>query len=241
MIDTHCHLLPALDDGPADEPAALALASGLVAAGVTYVLCTPHFSARHPTDHAEALRAEAALVRRLEEEAIDLEIAVAAEVTPERAVSASGDELRSRSIGGRFLLVELLGDTPTVSFATVCRRLESLELAPVFAHPERCRALRRSLAALDDVRSAGALVQVVATSLTGRWGPEVEALAWRLVDTGRADILASDAHHQDHAASFRRAARLIDDRMGRNVREELTTRRPGLVVAGTHPYAAKRP
>ena len=237
MIDTHCHLLPALDDGPVDERASLDLAASLVAVGVTYVVCTPHFSTRYPTEQAEALRAESALVRRLERDSIDLEIALAAEVTPERAVAASPDELRARSIGGRFLLVELLSDTPVVSFATISRRLDELGMVPVFAHPERCRALHRSLAALDDVRKEGALVQVVATSLTGRWGTETETLAWRLVDTGRADLLASDAHRKGHAASFERAAMLVGDRLGEGVRDELTRRRPERVLAGIHPEA----
>ena len=34
MIDTHCHLLPALDDGPPGRAETLALASALQRAGV---------------------------------------------------------------------------------------------------------------------------------------------------------------------------------------------------------------
>ena len=50
MIDTHCHLLPGLDDGPATLPGSLDLARALVADGVEHVVCTPHFSRRHLTD-----------------------------------------------------------------------------------------------------------------------------------------------------------------------------------------------
>lgn len=235
MIDTHCHLLPALDDGPANERASLSVASAMLASGVRTVLCTPHFSTRYPTDHVDALRAESFLVRRLEEEGIGIEIALAAEVSPERAVAAQAEELSVRAIADRFLLVELLRDTPAVALSTICQRVLDLGLVPVFAHPERCGALRRSLAPLDDARKGGALVQVVATSLTGRWGVEVEAAAWRLVDTGRADLLASDAHHQRHATVLARAAALVEDRLGTAVRDELTLRRPGLVLAGQAP------
>ena len=237
MIDTHCHLLPQLDDGPASDRAALALASGLAASGVTFVLCTPHYSSRYPTDHVEALRQEAALVRLLESERIDLEIAVAAEVSPERAIAADPDELVARSISGRFALVELLPDTSEVSLGTISARLGELDLVPIFAHPERCRALARDLAPLDDARREGALVQVVATSLTGRWGAEVEAVAWRLVDTGRTDVIASDAHHRRHGVVLQRAAALIEDRLGETVRRELTERRPKCIVSGIHPDA----
>ena len=98
MIDTHCHLLPQLDDGPASDREALALASGLAASGVTLVLCTPHYSSRFPTDQLEALQREAALVRLLEDEGVSLELVVAAEVTPERAVATDDEQLRTRSI-----------------------------------------------------------------------------------------------------------------------------------------------
>ncbi|MDQ7086824.1 MAG: CpsB/CapC family capsule biosynthesis tyrosine phosphatase [Acidobacteriota bacterium] len=42
MIDTHCHILPALDDGAADEEAALAMARCAVEGGVKTIIATPH-------------------------------------------------------------------------------------------------------------------------------------------------------------------------------------------------------
>jgi protein-tyrosine phosphatase len=240
MIDTHCHLLPELDDGPSSDGAALALAVGLERSGVKLVVCTPHFSSLYPTDTLEALRREATLVRMLESEGVSLELALAAEVSPGRAVGADDEQLTTRSISGRFLLVELLLDTPAVTLATICERLGKLDLVPIFAHPERCRALAKSLALLDEVRRKGALVQVVAPSLLGRWGVEVETVAWRLVDTGRADLLGSDAHHRGHGSALLRAAALVADRLGDSVRYELTERRPGLVVSGVHPTEDRR-
>jgi protein-tyrosine phosphatase len=237
VIDTHCHLLPKLDDGPANPRASLALAAGLSRSGVTLVLCTPHFSSRYPTDQLEALEAEASLMRLLEAEGVELELALAAEISPERAVTADDDDLLARSIAERFLLVELLSDTPAVSVAAICERVETLGLAPILAHPERCRVLRRSFTPLDEARRGGALVQVVATSLLGRWGGDVAAAAWRLVDTGRADLVGSDAHHRGHATVLHDAAGLIESRLGESVRHELVERRPKLVVSGVHPQA----
>jgi protein-tyrosine phosphatase len=240
MIDTHCHLLPELDDGPASEDAAVALALRLSESGVSFVLCTPHYSSSYPTDRLEALARESALTRTLEERDVDLELGVAAEVSPERAVAADEGELRARCIAGQFVLVELLPDTPAVTLRTISDRLARLGLLPIFAHPERCRALADGFDPLDEARRDGALVQVVARSLLGRSGSGVHSVAWRLVDTGRADLLASDAHHRGHGKALLRAATLVGDRLGENVRQELTERRPGLVVAGVHPEARNR-
>ena len=237
MIDTHCHLLPGLDDGPSSDEGAAALAARLVESGVSLVLCTPHYSSRYPTDQGEAMSRESAFLRRLERDGVDLELTLAAEVSPERAVAAVDEELITRSIGGNFLLVELLPDTAAVTLATICERLAALDLLPIFAHPERCRALARSFDPLDEARRQGALVQVVARSLLGRWGAEIRTVAWRLVDTGRADLLASDAHHRGQGGALLRAAELVAERLGDAVRSELTVRRPGLVLSGVHPEA----
>jgi protein-tyrosine phosphatase len=42
MIDLHCHLLPGIDDGPADSAMSLAMARLAVADGIETIACTPH-------------------------------------------------------------------------------------------------------------------------------------------------------------------------------------------------------
>ena len=49
MIDVHAHVLPGLDDGPADVAEALALLRVLAAEGVTTVCATPHVTPEYPT------------------------------------------------------------------------------------------------------------------------------------------------------------------------------------------------
>ena len=231
MIDTHCHLLPGLDDGPRHEREAVELARALFADGVTEVLCTPHYASMFPTDHAEAVERHEALQMRLAADGIGLRTSLAAEVGPGFAASEPLDVLTARSIGGRYLLVEVLADSPAGFLPLVHDRLAEAGLLPIFGHPERSRALHRSLVILDHLRADGALVQVVAPSLIGRWGSDVEAAAWRIVDTGRADLLASDAHgskrRRPHLAE---AADLVADRLGPELADELTQHRPARIL-----------
>ena len=42
MIDLHCHLLPAVDDGAQNLEESLAMAEKAVEQGITHILCTPH-------------------------------------------------------------------------------------------------------------------------------------------------------------------------------------------------------
>ena len=233
MIDTHCHLLPALDDGPRHEADAVLLAGELVAQGVRRVVCTPHYSRLFPTSHAEAQERLRALEPVLRADHLELELFLAAEIGPGLAVSAPIEELLARTIDGRFAVIELLGDTSPTAVVTIAERFAEAGVRLVLAHPERCRAVQRHLAVLDPLRADGALLQVVAPSLLGRWGDEVQATAWHLVDTGRADLLGSDAHstrrRRPHLSD---ACELIAERLGDGVVSELTERRPRLVLDG---------
>ena len=200
MIDTHCHLLPGLDDGPRSHEESVALARALVADGVTRVLCTPHYSGMFPTVHSDAETRHRELRALLDAQDVALETSLAAEVGPAAAAAKPVSEVRARSI---------------------------------FGHPEQSRALHRHPTLFDGLRAEGALVQVVAPSLLGRWGPEVEAASWRLVDTGRVDLLASDAHGaRRRRPHLGEVAALVASRLGDAVAEELTVRKPQLVLDG---------
>ena len=233
MIDTHCHLLPALDDGPRDLDGALALARQLVDAGVSTVICTPHFSRRYPTTPSAARTRLIELRGALFEAAIPLKLRLAAEVSPAFVASAPGDELLARSIGG-FLLLELVSDTPAPFIATAVERLAQEGLRPIFGHPERCVAARSQPRLLDEARAEGALVQVVASSLTGRFGSETEEAAWRLLEAGSVDLLASDAHRpRPEGTHFERAVALVAERLGVAALDELTERAPAQILGAS--------
>jgi protein-tyrosine phosphatase len=234
VIDTHCHLLPGLDDGPAGETEALELARRLVEQGVRHVLCTPHYSSLFPTDHERALQQLHAFEPLLRSEEVPLTISLAAEIGPGFAASAPFEELLRRTIERRFALIEITSETSPSALPAIRDRFEEAGIRIILAHPERCRALHRHPAAFDPLRADGALLQVVAPSLLGRWGRGVEHAAWRLVDTGRADLLGSDAHGTARRRPhLREVCDLIDERLGAGVVSELTERGPASVLDGT--------
>jgi protein-tyrosine phosphatase len=225
VIDTHCHLLPRVDDGPRSEETALALARDLVADGVGVVLCTPHLSRLFSAPHSEVLRRFTSLKDALVIEEIPLGLAVAAEVSASFALSEP--------------LVELHPDTPAHFLELCTDRLAEAALLPVFAHPERCRAVQRDPSLLDSVRAGGAMTQLVAPSLIGRWGGAVEASAWELLRAGRVDLLGSDAHGiESRRCHLREAADLIEAHFGADVRTELTERQPAKLVRLEPPRGA---
>jgi protein-tyrosine phosphatase len=233
VIDTHCHLLPGLDDGPASEADCVRLARALSEEGVTRVLCTPHFSRRFPTSLTDArerldrARADLAAV------GIPLELDLAAEVSAELTLRAPSSELVSRAVAGRFLIVELVSGLPPEMPSAVAERLAAHDLEPVFAHPERWLERRGRVDLLDDLRPRGAWLQVVVPSLVGSSTPEVWETAWELVTTGRADLVGSDAHRAGgRRVRLRGLADLLDVRCGEGRRRHLLDHGPARLLAG---------
>jgi protein-tyrosine phosphatase len=141
------------------------------------------------------------------------------------------ERLLPRAIEGRYLLVELEPDTSATFLETAVERLAGERLRPVFAHPERCESVREQPRLLDEARAAGALVQVVAPSLTGRWGTTAGVAAWKLLDSGLVDLLGSDSHRPATAAThLTRAAASIEERYGAEALIDLTARAPSRLV-----------
>jgi protein-tyrosine phosphatase len=231
VIDTHCHLLPGLDDGPSTEGDAVALAEDLVRDGIVFVLCTPHFSRLFPTRQTKVLERRESLTDALAAAGVPLGISAAAEVSAALVLSEPIDELKQRSVHDRYLMVELHPDTPGTALS-VCRdRLAEAGLQAVFAHPERCRAVQREPSLLDEPRARGSLMQIVAPSLLGRWGTDVAESAWGLLRSERIDLMGSDAHGgAARRCHLLEAAELIERSFGGDVRRDLTERRPAALV-----------
>jgi protein-tyrosine phosphatase len=230
LIDTHCHLLWRIDDGPQSAISSIDLARSLVSHGVRTVLCTPHYSPRFPTRQELARERLDELRRDLAELGIPLQTELGAEIHFRLALSGSEDELRERSVG-RYAIVEIEGNAPPTTPVAVLERLAQIGLVPIFAHPERSAAVRADPSGLDEARTAGALVQVLASSLAHRRGSQVAKGAWMLLDSGRADVFASDAHAARGTASrLRGILDVLTQRYGAAAVDQLTEVKPAEIL-----------
>src|SRR5204862_3137354 len=87
-------------------------------------------------------------------------------------------------------------------------------LRPVIAHPERTEAVLDDPAVAEELAARGWALQVNASSLTGRHGPDIEELGWSLVEGGVAAVVASDGHRTTRPAHLDDAYRLARERIG---------------------------
>lgn len=194
MIDLHCHLLPALDDGPADLSGALQLAQAQARAGVSTVAATPHVSPRIPNDSARVERAVLELRTAIRAAGIPLALLAGAEVDLEQALALPDDELARLTLGDSDCL---LLEAPLTALAPLEEGVATLQgrgFAILLAHPERAPMLQRDPDCVERLVRAGVRTQITSGGLGGQFGGVVRRFAARLVDAGLAHTLASDAH-----------------------------------------------
>jgi protein-tyrosine phosphatase len=190
--ELHFHLLPAVDDGPRDEDAALALARAALADGTGRVVTTPHVRMIDFNELGDRVGRLRALLSR---HGIALEVVAGGELAPDDVAERSDPELEliaQGPTGRRWVLLEApLGPCrPDLHSASI--ELKRRGFQTVIAHPERSPQL--DPAELRDLVSGGALPQINASSLTGRHGARAERSALALARSGLAFVLASDAH-----------------------------------------------
>ena len=196
MIDLHSHILPGLDDGAVDVPAAVEMAREMAADGVTMVCGTPHVRDDYPTS-AEAMSEALEQVRRaVTAEGIAIEVRGGGEIALERLPLLEPAGRASFGLGGnpQLLLLESPYSGWLLSLPNSCAQLRIEGVVPVLAHPERNPSVQEDPSILAEVVRAGAVVQLTAASVDGRLGSRTAKCARRLLEEGLAHCLASDAH-----------------------------------------------
>ena len=195
--DLHLHVLPGVDDGPADLGEALALAADAVADGTTMAVATPHIRPGYVVDVSELPVRVAELQLALTRERIPLELRVGGELAHGMVERMSQDELETIAqgpAGARWILLEAPFPGFGPAFHDAADELRSRGFGVVIGHPERSARLGEDLGSLRREVLYGSALQVNVWTVAGRHGEEAREVALRLVREGLATIVASDAH-----------------------------------------------
>jgi protein-tyrosine phosphatase len=197
VIDVHNHLLPGLDDGPADDLGTIEMARAAVFCGLTGVVATPHVREDYPKVDAAAIAyAVGATQAQLGAAGIQLAVVGGAEVALGPATTLEDDELRALTLAGRgtLLLETPHGPLPSIFEDVVENLIERRGFRVLLAHPELNPDLQDDPSRLGALVAMGALVQLTATSLEPGGRAAHRRLARTALDRGWANVVASDAH-----------------------------------------------
>ncbi len=195
MIDLHCHLIPAVDDGPETMEGALALARAARDAGTQTIVATPHIDHRWNVGSSEVTAGVSTVRAALEEADIDLRVFAGGEIALPRLLELTDAEREPLRLGGGpYLLLESPHTPAAGSFDSFLLDLRRRGEEIVLAHPERSPPFHRRPERLVSLVEAGVLCSITAASLTGGFGRVVRSFALELLREGFVHNVASDSH-----------------------------------------------
>lgn len=196
MIDIHSHILPGMDDGPRTMNEAMDMARMAVEDGIAGMICTPHWHPMlWPNEFQAVCRAVEVMQERLCAEGVALRLWPGSELCLDAAVPQELEEGRLGSLNGRsWTLLELPGAVEPKGLEEFLWDMGQRGFRVILAHPERYDYIRRDPARLHSLISMGVAVQITASSLLGRFGPETTSLCQLLMEHRLVHFLASDGH-----------------------------------------------
>lgn len=191
MIDLHCHILDAIDDGARDADDSVAMARQAEADGIEAVCATPHIRHDHDVRIEELAERVHGLNVKLEQELVAVKVLRGGEVAETAVEGLSEEQLTLVALGaGGWILLE---PAPGPLDDSLLRRVSYLAdrgHRTIIAHPERHLSadMFERMAAL--VRE-GALIQATADFfLREQMATGMLAMA----EKGLVHVLSSDAH-----------------------------------------------
>lgn len=194
MIDLHCHILPALDDGALDLADSVALARGAERDGVTVVCATPHIRDDHDVRIEELPARIGELQAELDRLGVAVRIAQGGEVAQFAVEGLSEAHLQQVSLdGGGWILLEPAPGAIAADLPELVGRLAARGVRSIVAHPER-HAGADLEQRLHELLAHGCLLQWTADFIARADPLDPDALILRLAREGLVHLIASDAH-----------------------------------------------
>lgn len=221
VIDIHTHILPGIDDGAVSWSDSLEMAKVAVDQGIHTIIATPHHqNGRYINERQNVTKYIEEFQFRLLDEKIPLTVLAGQE---NRVQPNLLKEISIGKIGMLYETMYILLELPYREIPHyVMELITELQLAgyiPIIAHPERNLRIKEDPGILLEFVQKGALAQITAASVIGRFGKSIQKLTSQLVNANLAHFIASDAHNTiDRGFVLQEAYQFIRDNYGNDVR-----------------------
>lgn len=235
MIDIHCHILYGVDDGSFSLEETVKLAEIAEQGGTEAIIATPHSNVPDSyinhwnNDFEEKI---VLINKALAERGIDITVYRGQEIF----CAGRFEELMSEGKlitlnNSRYPLIEFDFYERSHEAYVMAARLAAQGYVPIVAHPERYQFICEEEEAAERLKDIGCLLQVNKGSLKGSFGFKAQRAAFRLLDEGLADFVASDAHSPYMRTPFLGNVReMISEEFSPDYAELLLSENPGLVI-----------
>ena len=200
QVDMHNHILFGIDDGARVIDDSLAMLEVYEALGFRKVIASPHIMTDEYKNSPETINPP---LERLKEKAADfgIEMAAAAEYYLDEGFEEKLDKDEILCFHDKHLLFECSMQHEPANLQELVFAMSLKGYQPVFAHPERYWFMHDDkLSKYQKLIDMGVKFQLNLLSFKGHYGPEIKAMAEKLVEADMFHVIGSDAHHVKHLA-----------------------------------------
>jgi protein-tyrosine phosphatase len=233
MVDIHSHILWGLDDGAVSLDVSLEMVRLAAGTGTTDIVATPHANNEYEYD-PEKVR------ERIKE--LQTRCGAIPKIHPGCDFHLSFGNIenalqnpRRYTVNARsYLMVELPDHMMPPNLGRAFEHMMAAGIIPVITHPERNRVLWTEERQFNAWLEQGCYAQVTAQSLEGHFGRKARETAWKLLQDGRAQFVASDGHDIEHRPPrLDRAFALVAEKHGEPTANRLFIENPRHLLEGS--------
>lgn len=198
FVDIHNHILPGIDDGAKTVADSIALLKAFSEFGVHKFIATPHIMNDYYPNTADTISEALNALKNemLKTNLKHITIAAAAEHMIDGNFEALLENGGFMPLKNDYLLVEMSYLQPPLNFEEAISKITGKRFFPILAHPERYGFLHNKPKKYSKFKQQGILFQLNMLSLADFYGKDVQKVAFRLLDEGLIDFLATDVHNQ---------------------------------------------
>ncbi|NBB89343.1 MAG: histidinol-phosphatase [Bacteroidetes bacterium] len=194
-MDMHNHLLPGVDDGAKNITESLNMIRVYIEMGWDHIVATPHMNeAYYPNQTHKLRQVFANLQNEVSMRNLPIELELAAEYQTDDLFRSHLEADELLCLQGKRVLIELPFFHPPLDWEQYFFETQMKGYTPILAHAERYLYWINDLEKFDTLQQRGVEFQLNLTSLIGKYGPEVQALAKKLLKREAYRWVASDAH-----------------------------------------------
>jgi protein-tyrosine phosphatase len=208
LVDTHCHLLAGLDDGPRTAAESLRMCEMLVAEGVQFSVALAHQNPQYPEVTPERIRESAGeLASQLRDRKLGLTVFPCAEVMLQPDTESMWRDARLMTVGdhGQYLLIEM-PHGHFVDLRPLARKMTAEGIRPIVAHAERYSELLHTRGLVETWIEAGCLIQVCTSGVVGERRRADRKIVQSWFRRGIVHVFGSDGHSPDRRPPLIKAA-----------------------------------
>jgi protein-tyrosine phosphatase len=232
MIDIHHHLLFGLDDGSPDIDTSLAMAHEAAGDGITHIVCTPHANNTYRFDPEANAERLAELQQRLDG-VIALGLGCDFHLSYDNIEDAMKRPAKYTINQKNYLLVEFADLSIPASITETFYEMGIAGIRPIITHPERNLTIQAHPERMVPWLREGCVVQITASSLTGRFGRTAQSMAFDFLDKNWVHFLATDAHNlTSRPPILSEAYKIVANKYGVETAERLCVTNPSAAFHG---------